>query len=198
MYKLGYCWKCEEENKTRHNTLCFKLPVELVEKQIKPFNEYHICNNCTWAIRMNKRDTELYGDFTKNKTHYLISQIIRKMLDRFLDVWTCDDVELLFMTRRDYRNIIKQSQHPLKKQMLKYISKTLRRGKDTVSFLNSLLLYEYPEKDFTNISCYSTGEDKEIVKTIFLVLFDFLQINSEHKYNITEQELRDYLEAKIK
>ena len=198
MYKLGHCWKCEEENKTRHNTLCFNLPVELVEKQIKPFNEYHICDNCTWAIRMNKRDTELYGDFTKNKTHYLISQIIRKMLYRFLDVWTCEDVELLFMTRRDYRNIIKQSQHPLKKQMLKYISKTLRRGKDTVSFLNSLLLYEYREKDFTNISCYSTGEDKETVKAIFLVLFEFLQIYTKHKYNITEQEIRDYLEAKIK
>ena len=198
MYKLGYCWKCEEENKTRHNTLCFNLPVELVEKQIKPFNEYHICNNCTWAIRMNKRDTELYGDFTKNKTHYLISQIIRKMLYRFLDVWTCDDVELLFMTRRDYRNIIKQSQHPLKKQMLKYISKTLRGNKNTVKFLNRALTYDYREKDFTNLSCYSTGEDQEIVKTIFLVLFDFLQINSKHKYNITEQELRDYLEAKIK
>ena len=64
-------------------------------------------------------------------------------------------------------------------------------------FLNMLLDGCWYKTDFINLSNVSAGEDREIIKIILLELFDYLRTNKKRKYNITEQELNDYLQERM-
>ena len=200
MYKLdNNCWKCEEVKLSKYQVLYSKLPEELVKKQFVKSFGYEKCKSCERNLFLNHHSKEYFEDFKGYKDHYWTRQTIRKLLFRFLDDWSCDDVELAILTRRDYREIIKQSNHPLTKQMLKYITK-MKRGqfKNSVNLLNYMLCYDYKERDFPNLSRSFTGEDTEIVKAIFLVLLAFLQTYTKDKYHTTQQEIQEFLNDRMK
>ena len=186
MYKLSYCWKCEEIKET-HKVLNAKLPEGLVET----LGDYEKCKSCEASIKHNERILEKWN---KNEDHYRARQVIKSLLIQFIDEY----INQPTFTTRDYKNIIKRTQHPLKNEMLTFL-RTPSFGwyGRPAHFLNMLLDGCWYKTDFINLSNVSAGEDREIIKMILLELFDYLRTNKKRKYNITEQELNDYLEERM-
>ena len=104
------------------------------------------------------------------------------------------------LTTHDYKYIIHNSQHPLKKQMLIFLV-SCRRGsvKSSTQFLNNLLHWDFLYRDFDNLTKVSTDENREIIKEIILLMFEFFRTCcSKKKYSVSEKELKDYLEERMK
>ena len=71
--------------------------------------------------------------------------------------------------------------------------------KNSALFLNNLLHWNFLYRDCDKLSEISTGEDREIIKEIFLSVFDFFRTCcSKKKYSISEKELREYLNERMK
>ena len=189
MFKLDtYCWKCEEI-KENYKVLNAMLPDDLVET----LSKYEKCNNCNGCIYFNDHYKESYEE---NKDHFKARITIHFLMYKILN----NSAMKPKLTMQDYKYIIYNSQHPLKKQMLRFLVSPRRgRVKNSALFLNNLLHWNFLYRDFDNLSEISTGEDREIIKEIFLSMFDFFRVCcSKKKYSVSEKELRDYLEDRMK
>ena len=58
---------------------------------------------------------------------------------------------------------------------------------------------EFLYRDFDELSEVSTDENREIIKETILSMFEFFRACcSKKKYSVSEKELRDYLEERMK
>ena len=174
--------------KEQHKTLNKLLPDDIRDM----LGKYEMCKKCERFITYHQ---QYKTNWENNKDHYRARKTIRYLLFDFVDNNTKEPI----LTTRDYKNITIRSRHKLKKQMLKFIV-TPQTGifEYPAQFLNYLLYDDCIHMDFKRLSQISTGEHKEIVKAIFLELFDYLQMRKRNKYNITERELYEYLEDRMK
>ena len=188
MFKLSYCWKCEKI-KEQHKLLNKMLPDDLVEL----VSDYEKCNNCNDCIYFNDHYKEPYEE---NKDHFKARITIHFLMYKILN----NSAMKPKLTVHDYKYIIHNARHPLKKQMLRFLVSP-RRGhfKNSAMFLNNLLHWNSLYRDFSHLSEISTGEDREIIQEIFfLSMFEFFRTCcSKKKYSVSEKELRDYLEARM-
>ena len=191
MFKMSYCWKCEEI-KEQHKLLNKMLPDDVVEL----IGDYEKCNNCNGCIYFNDHYKKPYEE---NKDHFKARITIHFLisLTKIFDEYAMKPK----LTMHDYKYIIYNSRHPLKKQMLNFLVSPRRgREKSSTQFLNNLLRWNVLYRDFDKLSEISTGEDREIIKEIILSMFDFIRIccSKTRKYNVSEKELRDYLDERMK
>ena len=110
MFKLTYCWKCEEI-KEQHKTLNKMLP----ENICNMLGDYEKCKNCHGCIYFNDHYKEPYEE---NKDHYMARITIHFLLMKVLDNNTMKPR----LTTHDYKYIIQNSQHPLKKTDVEFFS----------------------------------------------------------------------------
>ena len=186
MFKLTYCWKCEEI-KDNHKILTHKLPADVCDI----LGEYEKCQVCEACTELNQRYEK---ECRENEDQFRARKIITYLLTQFRS----DETDEPTFTTREYKNIIKKSRHPLKKEMLTFLVKpTGRIFEYPAQFLNFLLRHYWHEMDFIKLSQIPTDKDREIVKTIFLELFEYLRCVKAKKYSITEKELHEYLEARM-
>ena len=188
MFKMSYCWKCEEI-KEQHKLLNKMLPDDVVEL----IGDYEKCNNCNGCIYFNDHYKKSYEE---NEDHFKARITIHFLLYKILN----NDGMKPKLTMQDYKYIIHNTRHPLKKQMLQFlVSPRPGRIKNSALFLNNLLHWHFLYRDFDKLSEISTGDDREIIKEIFLSLFDYFRICcSKKKYSVSEKELRDYLDERMK
>ena len=187
MFKLTYCWKCEEI-KEQHKTLNKLLPNDVCNM----LGDYEKCKNCNQCIYFNDHYKERYEE---NKDHFKARITIHFLMIKVFD----NNTNKPRLTMHDYKYIIHNSQHPLKKQMLNFLV-SCRRGriKSSSEFLNDLLQWNFLYRDFNKLSEIPTGENKEIIKAILLSMIDFFRTCcSKKKYNVSEEEIRIYLEERM-
>ena len=97
MFKLSYCWKCEEI-KNNHKVLNNKLP----ENVCDVLGKYDKCQTCKASIELNQHYEK---EYTENKDHFRARKVISYLLMQFIS----DEYDEPTFTTRDYRNIIKRT-----------------------------------------------------------------------------------------
>ena len=179
---MSYCWKCEEI-KEQHKLLNKMLPDDVVEL----VSDYDKCDLCTCHINLNKR---FLRDVKKNDNDAFYG--IRRKITRIIEKSEGEDYYCNSM--QDLKNIIKRSNHPLMKEMMRllyYKNKKLKVGN---SNLISFYLYKL-QKCCNRIfdEDFWTEKEKEILREISLILIEFYNTCNKHRINITTTEIRDYL-----
>ena len=169
---MSYCWKCEEI-KEQHKLLNKMLPDDVC----KMLGDYEMCGQCTYYIEMNQEN--IYSG-AKEK----IQGIVR---DARAKDYYCKSI-------RDFKNIIKRSNHPQMKEMLELLFYKNKKLKLFSSNLINNYLYHltrgrdnFVQKDFW------TEPEKQILREISLILIEFYNTCNKHRINITTTELRNYL-----
>ena len=185
MYKLGYCWKCEEI-KEQHKKLNKLLPDTVCEL----LNDYNKCETCEEVIDQNEK-YEKHKLKNKNKDNeYYKHEKILKRVSR----------QLIFsrMSIKDYKFMIKRANiKPDTKQMLLDYVRHYYPNKSNIYWESNIkMIHQYAiwVRHPGNFKYKIMGRNQDLIKEIIILLIDKVLTSRQVKCNITIEEIREYID----
>ena len=198
MFKMSYCWKCEEI-KERHKALNQILPDNVCEM----LGDYDKCKCCSRIIRLNKSfELNKSRDENKDNKYFKHEAIFERITNK-------RPINELDITIQYFKIIIKRSDNnkSKKQKMLDFIrhydpnnlDENYQSNIEKIQCIANTI--QYPNIFKNNIEAvarvYGDVIGNVIKELIILLWQDIISIIT-FKYNLTDYEIRDYIEFLIK
>ena len=198
MFKMSYCWKYEEI-KGRHKTLNQILP-DIVCDMLE---NYKICKTCTRMIYLNK-NFELHKLKHENKDNeYFKHEVI------FERITNKKPINELSYTIQDFKIIIKRTDinKSKKQKMLDFIrhydpnnlDENYQSNVEKIQCIANTI--QYPNIFKNNIEAVARMYRDvigNVIKELVILLWQDIISLIQFRYNLTDYEIRDYIEFLIK
>ena len=198
MFKMSYCWKCEEI-KERHKTLNQILPDNVCEM----LGDYDKCKCCSRIISFNKK-FELNKSRDENKDNkYFKHEVI------FERITNKKPINELPYTIQDFKTIIKRADinKSIKQKMLDFVRHYDPNNLDENYQSNIEIIQciantiQYPNIFKNNIEAVARMYGDvigNVIKELIILLWQDIISLIQFRYNLTDYEIRDYIEFLIK